>query len=148
MHALLLVIGSGCGLFAPLESEGDDTEFYSEKQSVVLAAAEDLLARKGYVFEETELDYGMLVGSQVERVRQRRTRDAFPRDTLVRTQVVLEVSPRGAGTDLRATFSIEVERPTGERRSWPPETSPAKRLRRSFYSELRQELDGSLASSL
>ena len=136
-----LAIGAAGCAATPDSEEPGATEFFAADATLVLEVAEDLLARQGYVFEESELSYGMLVGQQLERVEERRSRDSFPRETLVRTQVVIEASARGDGTDIRATFSISLRRATGERRTWSPETPPALKLQRKFYVELREQVD-------
>ena len=145
MCAGLLGCMVGCaGLLRTPPTE--PTQFFAAEAKLVLAAAEEVLARQGYVFEPIEPNDGMLVGQQVERVPGT-GRDAYLKGSVVRTQVVVEAAPSESGTEVLASFNINVEQRTGERRTLSPETPQAARLRRQFYAELQSELGDSFTSS-
>lgn len=141
----MLACITACGGF-PQSPAVEATQLFAAESKIVLAAAEEILARQGYVFETAELNDGMLVGQQVETVRGT-GRDAYLKGSVIRTQVVVEAAPAESGTEVLASFNINVQRATGERRTWSPETPQASRLRRQFYSELQDELSGSFTYS-
>ncbi len=143
---LSLVLLLACAQ-APLDGETpvEAERFYPAEARVLLETAEDLLLSQGYVFEENELDLGILVGQQIEQVS--RGRGSTIKGTIIRTQVVVEASAEGAGTAVLASFNISIERPTGERRTLTSETPQARRLRRDFYTELEAQLGIDIATS-
>jgi len=120
-------------------------QHFSADTPVVLDAAEEVLSRQGYVFEDIQLDDGVRIAQQIEQITRPRGSDI--KGTIVRTQVVIEATPDATGTNLSATFNISLRRPTGERRTFSPETPQASRLRREFYMDLINELGEVYTSS-
>jgi len=140
----VLLLLSGCARDTNAPPPSND-RFYALQARTVLEAAEEVLRNQGYVFEENELDLGILVGRQVERTT--RGRDSVIKGTIINTQVAVEATESEGGTDLLASFNISTQRPTGERRTFSSETPQAQRLRRQFYSELELQLGLEYATS-
>jgi hypothetical protein len=112
--------------------------YIEAKPEQVLDAAVEVLSRDGYLLADVDRNINLVTGEQQRTIT--RASDGLVPGTRVSTQIVVEASASGPGTQVVATFSITSRRPTGEYRSWVDESPLGQRLRQRFYTELSAEL--------
>jgi hypothetical protein len=138
----LALLGCASALGEPAPNRVDS---YAGKPTSVLDAAADLLRRQGYVVQQLDATFLELQGERVEVAS--RTDGSLARGTIVTQQVVVDADDEGERTRVSALFTINHRRPTGERRSWSPESSLSQRLRDRFYADLHREIGDSSVGS-
>jgi hypothetical protein len=134
--ALLALLPVGCAELdgAPREPSA----YYNAEPRSVLDAAADLLRRQGYEVGETNVTF---LGLQAEKVEvAQRSDGSLSRGTVVSHQVLLDADSEDDRTRLSALFTISERRPTGEQRTWVPESPLSRRLSSRFYADLHREL--------
>ena len=112
--------------------------YFEAAPTLVLEAAESVLNQEGYVLAPIDSNISLLTGQQERTLT--RAQDGLVPGTLLTTTIVVEADASGSGTHLRASFSIRSRRPTGEVRTWVPESPLGQRLRSRFFAALTEEL--------
>jgi hypothetical protein len=120
------------------EGEAGAPAYYTAPPQTVLEVAAELLRKQGYEVSAIDPTFLELQGQREEVAA--RSEGSLTRGTLVSQQVVVDAAEQGEQTRLTALFTVSWRRPTGERRTWVPESALSQRLRERFYADLHREL--------
>ena len=137
-RALLAACASAALACAPLNPPPQVPRYFAANPELVLEAAAEVLSREGYVLAKGDPTYGMVTGEQQKTLT--RVQDGILAVTQLITQIVVEASASGDGTQVLTTFSIRSRRSSGESRTWVSESPLGERYRQRFYVELVREL--------